>query len=115
MNRINRMGRQTMVAMAVLAVVALTISLGGCFSSIGTIKEGMNDLKGQPISAAIAKLGLPNEEATIAGVKTYTWRTGTIYEGYQYQCRIRIMMAGDLIGFYEGTAILALAHNMPVS
>jgi hypothetical protein len=82
MNRINRMGRQTMVAMAVLAVVALTISLGGRFSSIGTIKEGMNDLKGQPISAAIAKLGLPNEEAT---------------------------------GSYEGTAILALAHNMPVS
>jgi hypothetical protein len=86
-----------MRSLAILAALALA----GC--SIGTIKEGMNDLKGQPISAAIAKLGLPNEEATIAGVKTYTWRTGTIADGNQYQCRIRVMMDGNVIGSYEGS------------
>jgi hypothetical protein len=82
-------------------IVLLCAAMGGC--SISTIKEGMNDLKGQPISAAIAKLGLPNEEATIAGIKTYTWRTSTIAGGDQYQCRIRVIMAGDVIGSYEGT------------
>jgi hypothetical protein len=77
------------------------LALAGC--SISTIKEGMTDLKGQPISAAIAKLGLPDEEATVAGVKKYTWRPGTIAGGDQYQCRIRVIMAGDVIGSFEGS------------
>jgi len=81
---------------AVLAFV-----LGGC--SISTIKEGMNDLKGQPLSAAIAKLGVPDEEATVAGVKTYTWRSSRFVDGTQYGCRIRVVMAGDVIGSYEGS------------
>jgi hypothetical protein len=82
-------------------IVLLCAATGGC--SISTIKDGMNDLKGQPIGAAIARLGLPNEEATVAGIKTYTWRTGTIAGGDQYQCRIRVIMAGDVIGSYDGT------------
>lgn len=86
---------------SVLAVLA-AVPLAGCLTSISTISTGMNNLKGQPIGAAIAKLGLPNEEATIAGQKTYTWRTSQIAGGDQYQCRIRVIMAGDVIGSYEG-------------
>ncbi len=97
----NRIGRRTLIAMTALACVAIVISLAGC--SISTIREGMNDLKGQPIAAAIAKLGLPDEEATIAGVKTYTWRKSTVAGGDQYGCRIRVVMAGDVIGSYEGS------------
>ena len=85
-------------------VILAALALAGC--SISTIKEGMNDLKGQPIGAAIAKLGLPDEEATIAGVKTYTWRKSTVAGGDQYGCRIRVIMAGDVIGSYEGSGDL---------
>jgi hypothetical protein len=95
MDHINRAGRRAVICMAF-------VGLAGCLQSISGVKEGMASLKGQPISAAIAKLGLPNEEATVAGVKTYTWRTGTIAEGNQYQCRIRVMMAGNVIGSFEG-------------
>lgn len=95
MNHINRAGRSAVICMALVA-------LAGCFQSISTVRDGMNGLKGQPISAAIAKLGLPNEEATIAGVKTYTWRTGTIAGGDQYQCSIRVIMNGNVIDSFEG-------------
>jgi hypothetical protein len=71
--------------------------------SVTTIKEGMNDLKGQPLSAAIAKLGVPGEEATIAGIKTYTWRTSTFSGGDQYQCHIRVVMNGGVIGSFDGS------------
>jgi hypothetical protein len=39
----------------------------------GTIKEGMTRLEGRPLSAAIAKIGVPIEECTIAGKKVYIW------------------------------------------
>ena len=57
----------------------------------------MNDLKGQSISAAIAKLGIPNDEREIAGQKVYTWYSSTFDEGTQPQCKIRVMMAGQVI------------------
>jgi hypothetical protein len=69
--------------------------------SFDTIKQGMNDLKGQPISAAIAKLGIPNDEREIAGQKVYTWYSSTFDEGTQLQCKIRVMMAGPVIDKYD--------------
>jgi hypothetical protein len=44
--------------------------VAGC---AGTIKEGMTRLEGRPLSAAIAKIGLPIEERTVAGKKVYIW------------------------------------------
>jgi hypothetical protein len=81
--------------MRILGVVALgaaltpIIFLAGC--SFGAIKSGLADLNGQPISSAIAKLGVPNEDRMIAGQHVYTWYTSTFDEGSQYQCKIRIM------------------------
>jgi uncharacterized lipoprotein len=76
-----------------LIVAALAaLVLAAC--SFDTIKQGMNDLKGQPISAAIAKLGIPNDEREIAGQKVYTWYSSTFDEGTQAKCKIRVMMAG---------------------
>ncbi len=83
-----------------LAVAALAaLSLAAC--SFDIIKRGMNDLKGQPISAAIAKLGIPNDERVIADQKVYTGYSSTFDEGTQLQCKIRVMMAGDVIGSYD--------------
>jgi hypothetical protein len=65
------------------------------------IKEGMTALQGQPLSAAIAKLGVPTEERTIAGQKVYIWFTRTLDEGTELKCQIRVIMNGDVIGSWD--------------
>jgi hypothetical protein len=93
-----------------LGIVALGAALmsatflAGC--SFGAIKEGLHGLQGQPISAAIAKLGVPNDDRMIAGQHVYTWYSSTFDEGTQLQCKIRVMTAAtsDIItgSDYEG-------------
>ena len=86
------------------AAVASAIFLAGC--SFGAIKEGLNGLQGQPIGAAISKLGVPNEDRMIAGQHVYTWYSSTFDEGTQFQCKIRVMTGAtsDIItgSDYEG-------------
>jgi hypothetical protein len=86
--------RNLAISLATLATSALI--LAGC--SVGALNLGTNSLKGQPLSAAIARLGSPEEQQTIAGQKTYTWVRGNA----TYECRIRATMAGDVIDTYEG-------------
>ena len=86
--------RYLAISLATLATSALT--LAGC--SVGALNLGTNTLKGQPLSAAIARLGSPEEQQTIAGQKTYTWIRGNA----TYECRIRATMAGDVIDTFEG-------------
>jgi hypothetical protein len=68
------------------------------------IEKGMSALQGQPLSAAIAKLGVPTEERTIAGLKIYVWFHRTLQEGTELKCQIRVTMRGDVIDSwdYEG-------------
>jgi hypothetical protein len=47
------------------AVAAVGIFVASC---AGTIKEGMTRLQGQPLSAVITKIGVPNDERTVATV-----------------------------------------------
>jgi len=86
--------RNLAISLAMLAASAL--ALAGC--SVGALNLGTTTLKGQPLSAAIARLGSPEEQQTIAGQKTYTWIRGNA----TYECRIRATMAGDVIDTYEG-------------
>ncbi len=79
-----------------LAILA-ALALAGC--SVGTLNLGSNNYKGQPLSAVTARLGSPEEQETIAGQKTYTWVRGNAL----YQCRIRVVMAGDVVNSYEGS------------
>lgn len=95
MQHINRTGRRAILCMA-------AIGLAGCFQSVVTVKQEMNALKGKPIGAAVAKLGQPTNEQTIMGNKVYTWETGTVAGGDQYRCRLRVTMAGNVIGSFEG-------------
>ena len=85
--------------MRAILVALLAVSLAACAGD--TIREGMNSLQGQPLSAAIAKLGMPNDERTIAGQKVYTWYSSTFDEGTQLQCKLRVIMTGDVIGSYD--------------
>jgi hypothetical protein len=65
------------------------------------MKSGTDHLIGQPLSAAIGRLGVLTEERTIAGMKVYIWTTSTIREGTQSQCTIRAIMSGDVIGSFD--------------
>jgi len=78
-------------------VVPAALALAGC--SVGNLNLGSANYKGQPLSAVTAKLGPPNEAQTIGGQKSYTWIVGTAV----YGCRIRVVMAGDVVDTYEGS------------
>jgi hypothetical protein len=82
--------------LAILAASAMAMALAGC--SMGALNLGTNNYKGQPLSAVVAKLGSPEEQGTNAGQKTYTWIRGTSLQ----ECRIRVVMAGDVVDSYEG-------------
>jgi hypothetical protein len=59
----------------------------------------MAKLEGQPLSAIIAKIGLPIEARTIAGKKVYIWGTPELSsdQGKDAQCQIQATMNGDVI------------------
>jgi hypothetical protein len=44
---------------------------------------------------------MPNDEHVIADRKVYTWYSSTFDEGTQLQCKIRVVMASDIIGSYD--------------
>ena len=67
------------------------------------INEELTSLKGQPLSAAIAKLGPPSEERIIAEQKVYIWVRQTIQDsdGFDQKCTIRAIMNGDVIETFK--------------
>jgi hypothetical protein len=84
---------------AVVAAIGMSVA-----SSAGTIKEGMAKFEGLPLSAAIAKIGLPlDEERTAAGKKVYIW--GSLVDptkgAKDKQCQIRAIMNGDVIESFD--------------
>jgi hypothetical protein len=80
------------------ATVTACALIAGC---AGTIKEGMARLEGQPLSTAIAKLGLPIEEQTIAGMKVYVWGSPGMLPKGAKACQLRAIMNGEVIGSFE--------------
>jgi hypothetical protein len=78
-----------------LSILA-TLVLAGC--SVGALNLGTSNYKGKPLSAVTTRLGPPNESQTIAGQKVYVWVVGNAL----YECRIRVVMAGDVVDTYEG-------------
>jgi len=70
-------------------------------SCAGTIKEGMVKFEGQPLSAAIAKIGVPNDERTVAGKKVYIWGSAGEKGSKEKGCQIRATMNGDAIESFD--------------
>jgi hypothetical protein len=84
--------------LVILATSALSLALAGC--SLGDVKIGATNYKGQPLSAVTTKLGWPpNQTQTIAGQKVYTWNEGNTLAG----CQVQVVMAGDVIDSYTGS------------
>jgi hypothetical protein len=65
------------------------------------------------LSAAIAKLGMPTGEQTIADQKVYTWFSGRMVEGTTQQCRVRAIMQGDRISSFDYAACGAKTEITP--
>lgn len=82
-----------------IVLVVLVAALAGCAGDV--IQKGMSEMLGQPLSAVVSKIGMPNDERVIANQKVYTWYSSSFDEGTQYQCKIRVIMAGDLIGSFD--------------
>jgi hypothetical protein len=84
-----------------VAAIAATCSLVAACA--GTIKEEMTKFEGQPLSAAIAKIGPPVDERTIAGKKVYIWgsRELSSKDEKNKQCQIRATMNGDVIASFD--------------
>jgi hypothetical protein len=84
----------------VAAIAAACSFVAAC---AGTIKEEMAKLEGQPLSAAIAKIGPPVDERTIAGTKVYIWGSLEIPAkgGKDKKCQIRATMNGDVIASFD--------------
>jgi hypothetical protein len=81
------------------AVVAGCTVVAAC---AGSIKEGMTQLEGQPLSAIVAKIGAPIEERTIEGRKVYIWGSpSTTTPSRDATCQIRAIMNGDIVGSLE--------------
>ena len=93
------------MAVPSVAMLRLVVAAAGCAlvaACAGSIKEGMTQLEGQPLSAIVAKIGAPIEERTIEGKKVYIWGSpiGTP-ASRDATCEIRATMNGDLVGSLE--------------
>jgi hypothetical protein len=78
-------------AIARVAVGAtLFLWLSGCAGYV--IKKETNSVVGKPVSAVIAKLGLPTEHRVIAGRKVYISSTSNFVEGTNCKCQIRAIL-----------------------
>jgi hypothetical protein len=83
------------------AIVISALTLGGCGGlPYLQVRQQLSPLEGQPLSAATAKLGKPDEERTISGQKVYEWKKQWQLDadGDDQECVIRAHMKGDVIG-----------------
>jgi hypothetical protein len=85
--------------MRLTLLILVAAAFAGCAGQM--IKEGMQGLVGQPLSAAVSKLGVPTEERTIANMKLYIWSTDTVVKGTSSKCTIRAIMKGEVIGSFD--------------
>lgn len=90
--------------MRYLTILAALL-LAGC--SAGALNLGTTNYKGQPLSAVTTRLGSPDEQETIGGQKAYIWVRGNAL----YRCRIRAVMAGDVVDTYEGSGDVGVCNQ----
>jgi hypothetical protein len=81
------------------SVAASCIAVAAC--AYMQINDELTPLKGQPVSAAIAKLGPPTEERTVAGQKNYISVRENDDDGLEQECNIRAIMKGDVIETFK--------------
>jgi hypothetical protein len=53
------------------------------------------------LGVAIAKLGVPNDQQTIAGRTVYTWFRRTVDEGTEIKRQLRVIVTGNIVASYD--------------
>lgn len=82
-----------------IARLAVALALGGCALPYLQIRQQLSSLQGQPLSAAIAKLGNPDGETQMFGKRVVEWKRhpGIDKDGDDQECVVRAVMKGDII------------------
>ncbi|HLJ01716.1 MAG TPA: hypothetical protein VKT76_18545 [Bradyrhizobium sp.] len=103
-----------MIQRNLLAILATLILTGcGAMPNLSLPAAGeRNNFKGKPFSAVTTQLGFPDSQETVAGQKVYRWR-----KGGSRQCRITVVMAGDIVDSYEtlGEAPICGPYEAPAN
>ena len=81
------------------ALLAVALTLGGCGLPYLQIRQQLSSLQGQPLSAAVAKLGNPDGETQMFGKRVVEWKRqpGLDKDGDDQECVVRAVMKGDII------------------
>ena len=82
-----------------VAQLAAAIALAGCGLPYLQIRQQLSPLQGQPLSAAIARLGNPDGEIQMFGKRIIEWKRqpGIDKDGDDQECVVRAVMNGDMI------------------
>ncbi len=82
-----------------IALMAALFTLGGCGLPYLQIRQQLSPLQGQPLSAAVAKLGNPDGEIQMFGKRVVEWKRhpGIDKDGDDQECVVRATMKGDII------------------
>lgn len=67
--------------MKAMLLIFSVLLLSACVTD--QLDTGFARLRGQPVSAAIDRLGVPTSERTLAGRHVYTWKTSQLVSTYQ--------------------------------
>jgi hypothetical protein len=78
---------------------ALALLLAGCGLPFSQIRTQLSPLQGQPLSAAVAKLGQPTAERTQFGKRVLIWKKQWTLDsdGTDQECVVQAYMNGDTI------------------
>jgi hypothetical protein len=82
-----------------LAALAAALVLAGCGLPYLQIRQQLSPLQGQPLSAAVAKLGNPDGESQMFGKRVVEWKRQPAVDkdGDDQECVVRAFMRGDII------------------
>lgn len=56
----------------IIAGIVVALTLSGC-ATFGQMEDGLNGLVGQPLDAAVARIGFPSSERNVAGMRIVEW------------------------------------------
>jgi hypothetical protein len=72
--------------------IALAL-LAGC-TSFSKLDPELAAMRGQPVSAAISRFGIPEREYDVVGSKAYEWK---VTESPTLSCSIKVLAAGGIV------------------
>ena len=82
-----------------LFLLPLFLLISGCAHSLGDFSRQMNELVGQPVQTAFARLGYPDRQEEIAGNTVYYWGTD---QPVGASCTFKIVASKGIVESWDG-------------